>query len=286
MSPTAPTCPHCQAGLPEDLAATDGVTCPACGASLVDTPPATRLETLLPPTRVITGLQAPADATAVEPPADDHPTRLPGTSFLAPAQRPDELGRLGGYRVLGRIGAGGMGAVFRAEDPALRRVVALKGMGPEVAADPTAKARFVREARATAAVEHDHIVPIFQVSEDNGIPFLAMPLLRGESLSARLKAAGGPLPMFEAVRIGREVAEGLSAAHEKGLIHRDIKPSNVWLEGQRRRVKILDFGLVRESTAAGDETLTKEGSMIGTPAYMSPEQARGDPVDGRSDLFS
>jgi eukaryotic-like serine/threonine-protein kinase len=254
----------------------------------VDTPPASRLETLPPSTRVMSGFRTPPDATAIEPPADEHPTRPPGAGFLAPAERPDELGRLGGYRVLGRIGAGGMGVVFRAEDPALRRVVALKVMRPEVAADPTAKARFLREARATAAVEHDHIVPIFQVSEDRGIPFLAMPLLRGESLSARLKAAGGPLPLFEVVRIGREVAEGLAAAHEKGLIHRDIKPSNVWLEGNRRRVRILDFGLVRETTtgAAGDETLTREGSMIGTPAYMSPEQARGDPVDGRSDLFS
>src|SRR5262249_58904059 len=106
-------------------------------------------------------------------------------------------------RALGRRGAGGMGAVFQAEDPSLRRIVALKVMRPDVAADPTARARFLREARATAAVEHDHIVHIFQVNEENGIPYLTMPLLRGESLSARLKAAGGPSPVFEAARLAR-----------------------------------------------------------------------------------
>jgi eukaryotic-like serine/threonine-protein kinase len=289
MSPTTPTCPHCRAGLPADLPPTDGVQCPACGAALTDTPPASAIDTLAP-TRQMTGIHPPVgDPTTKLAPGDhESPTRPPGAWFLAPPQAPDEIGRLGPYRVLGRLGAGGMGAVFRAEDPSLRRIVALKVMRPDVAANPTAKARFLKEARATAAVEHDHIVHIFQVSEENGIPYLTMPLLRGESLSARLKAAGGPLPVFEAVRLARETAEGLAAAHEKGLIHRDVKPSNVWLEGSRRRVKILDFGLVRETAAAdpGDATLTKEGSMIGTPAYMSPEQARNDPVDGRSDLFS
>src|SRR5262249_29408326 len=288
MPPTTPTCPHCRAGLPADLPATDGVQCPTCGAALTDTPAASAIDTLAP-TRQMTGIRPPVvdPTTRLAPGDDESPTRPPGAWFLAPPQAPDEIGRLGPYRVLGRLGAGGMGAVFQAEDPSLRRIVALKVMRPDVAADPTARARFLREARATAAVEHDHIVHIFQVNEENGIPYLTMPLLRGESLSARLKAAGGPLPVFEAVRIARETAEGLAAAHEKGLIHRDVKPSNVWLEGSRRRVKILDFGLVREMAAdAGDSTLTKVGSMIGTPAYMSPEQARNDPVDGRSDLFS
>jgi eukaryotic-like serine/threonine-protein kinase len=289
MSPTTPTCPHCRAGLPTDLPSADGVHCPECGAALTDTPPASAIDTLAP-TRQMTGFRPPSGdaATSLAPGDDESPTRPPGAWFLAPPQAPDEIGRLGPYRVLGRLGAGGMGAVFRAEDPSLRRIIALKVMRPDVAADPTAKARFLKEARATAAVEHDHIVHIFQVSEENGIPYLTMPLLRGESLSARLKAAGGPLPVFEAVRIARETAEGLAAAHEKGLIHRDVKPSNVWLEGSRRRVKILDFGLVRETAAAdaGDSTLTKVGAMIGTPAYMSPEQARNDAVDGRSDLFS
>src|SRR6185295_15131845 len=123
------------------------------------------------------------------------------------------------------------------------------------------RARFIREARAAAAVEHDHIVPIFQIAEARGTAYLAMPLLRGESLSDSLKRSGVP-PIADAVRIGREIAEGLSAAHAAGMIHRDIKPGNVWLEGNRRRVRILDFGLARVTaeSAVGDQTLTREGA--------------------------
>jgi len=215
-------------------------------------------------------------------------------TFLSPARQPDEMGRLGEYRVLKVLGQGGMGVVFLAEDVRLGRRVALKTMRPEAAQMANAKQRFLREARGTAAIEHDHIIPIFQVGEENGVPYLAMPLLRGEPLDERLKRAGGkPLPVREIVRIGREIAEGLAAAHEQGLIHRDIKPANVWLEtpqGERgalapcSRVKILDFGLAR---AAGENTnLTQSGAIVGTPAYMAPEQARGEAVDPRCDLFS
>jgi WD40 repeat protein/predicted Ser/Thr protein kinase len=206
-------------------------------------------------------------------------------TFLSPARQPDEMGRLGEYRVLKVLGQGGMGVVFLAEDVRLGRRVALKTMRPEAAQMANAKQRFLREARGTAAIEHDHIIPIFQVGEENGVPFLAMPLLRGEPLDERLKRAGGkPLPVREIVRIGREIAEGLAAAHEQGLIHRDIKPANVWLEGERGRVKVLDFGLAR---AAGENTnLTQSGAIVGTPAYMAPEQARGEAIDPRCDLFS
>jgi serine/threonine protein kinase len=204
-------------------------------------------------------------------------------SFLAPAQSEDELGRLGDYRILEVLGAGGMGLVLRAEDTKLRRQVALKTMKAAIAESPTAKVRFTREAQATAALEHDHIVPIYQVGEDRGIPFIAMQYLRGESLHTRLQKLGKLAPA-EVVRIGKEVASGLAMAHEHDLTHRDIKPDNIWIETKTNRAKILDFGLV--SATAEDEGLTHSGTVLGTPRYMSPEQALGHPVDHRSDLFS
>jgi formylglycine-generating enzyme required for sulfatase activity/tRNA A-37 threonylcarbamoyl transferase component Bud32 len=203
--------------------------------------------------------------------------------FLAPAQQADELGRLGSYRVLKVLGAGGMGVVFQAEDATLKRKIALKAMLPSLAADESARQRFLREAQTAAAVEHDHIVPIYQVGEDRGVPFIAMPFLKGESLDKRLKREG-TLPIAEVARIGREAARGLAAAHAQGLVHRDIKPANLWLEGETGRVKILDFGLAK--AASGAVHLTQSGMILGTPAYMAPEQAGGQVPDPRSDLFS
>jgi hypothetical protein len=205
--------------------------------------------------------------------------------FLGTAQGPDEIGRLGGYRVLKRLGAGGMGIVYQAEDARLQRTIALKVMKPDVARNPTARERFLREARAAARVKSDHVVHIYQVGEDGGVPFLAMEFLEGASLDDWLKKGGGPTPE-QAVRIGREIALGLAEAHACGLIHRDVKPANVWLDSrQQGRVKLLDFGLAR-GCADGDPHLTDSGAIVGTPAYMSPEQGRGRPVDHRSDLFS
>jgi tRNA A-37 threonylcarbamoyl transferase component Bud32 len=203
--------------------------------------------------------------------------------FLAPAREPGELGRLGSYRVLRVLGAGGMGFVFEAEDPQLKRRIALKVMRPELAANEVARQRFLREAQAQAALEHDHIIPIYQVNTEGRVAFLAMPLLRGETLHARL-VRDKVLPTTEALRIAREIAEGLATAHEAGLIHRDIKPANIWLETERSRVKILDFGLARAD--ADDAHLTRTGTITGTPAYMAPEQAAGEKVDHRCDLFS
>ena len=205
-------------------------------------------------------------------------------AILAPPEQPDEIGRLGVYRVLSVLGKGGMGMVFRAEDPALRRVVALKIMLPELAKRGTAKDRFLREARMAATLEHDHVVTIHQVGEDRGIPFIAMSFLKGMSLDDWLKQRR-PLAMPQILRIGRETAKGLAAAHDRGLIHRDIKPANLWLDGSARgRVKILDFGLARAEKE--DVALTRSGQIIGTPQYMSPEQASGEKLDARSDLFS
>ncbi len=215
----------------------------------------------------------------VTPPPD-------GIAFLSPPQGAGELGRLNGYRILRLLGQGGMGMVFEAEDIRLKRRIALKAMKPEIAAKEEHRVRFLREAQTAAAVEHDFICPIYQVGEENGVPFIAMPFLKGEPLDMRLKRRK-KLPIAEAIRIVCEVAEGLAAAHKEGLIHRDIKPANIWLESLangRSRCRILDFGLAR--TITDDVHLTQSGAIMGTPAYMAPEQARARPVDHRADLFS
>ena len=218
--------------------------------------------------------------------APDSPGKTPSSElydFLAPPQNPDELGRLGPYRVIKVLGAGGMGVVFEAEDAALERRVALKAMLPTLASSSSARQRFLREARAAAAIENERIVQIYHVGEDRGVPFLVMPLLKGESLEDSINR-DCRLPVNDVLRIGREIAEALAAAHDRGLIHRDIKPANVWLEGARAHVKLLDFGLAR--AAETDAPLTQQGNIVGTPAFMAPEQATGGALDGRCDLFS
>lgn len=230
--------------------------------------------------------EPPVAAISANAPAGPAPTY----NFLAAARGPNELGWLGSFRILKELGAGGMGMVFLAEDPMLERRVALKVMRPELA-KPEQKQRFLREARAAAKVKHDHVVTIYQVGVEGDVPFLAMDLLEGESLDDWLKRGQKASPAV-VCRIGREVAEGLAAAHGQGLIHRDIKPGNLWLENlpgepgaspTRWRVKILDFGLARATQ--GQEQLTSQGVIVGTPAYASPEQFRGEP-EVRSDLFS
>jgi WD40 repeat protein len=203
-------------------------------------------------------------------------------ALLAPPQQPDEIGRLGPYRVLGVLGRGGMGVVYLADDPRLQRRVALKAMLPRAAAKPAAEQRFLREARAAAALSSEHIAHIYDVGAERGVLYLAMEHLQGCPLDRHL-ADGTPRPVAEILRIGRDVATGLAIAHEKGLIHRDIKPGNIWLEQGSGRCKLLDFGLAR---ANNDAQITQSGAIIGTPAYMAPEQARGESVDARADLFS
>lgn len=204
-------------------------------------------------------------------------------AFLAPAEQDDELGRLSEYRVLGVLGVGGMGIVFKAEDIRLGRPVALKVMRPAIAAKPKSRIRFLREARATATLSHDHVIQIYQVGEDQGVPFIAMQYLEGQSLQVAL-ARMTKLPAIDVARIGKEVALGLAAAHEKGLIHRDIKPDNIWIEVKTGRAKILDFGLARDLTS--DAGITQSGTILGTPRYMAPEQVTGENIDHRADLFS
>ena len=189
---------------------------------------------------------------------------------------------LGDYRLAEILGRGGMGVVYRAEDQLLGREVAVKVIRHSASKKAEVKERFLREARATGRIDHENVVTVHQVGEDKGVVFIAMPLLRGESLAAKLKREQR-LPESEVLEIGRQVAAGLSAAFEHRLTHRDVKPDNIWLS-RDGKVKLLDFGLVADNDESTN--LTHSGTIVGTPRYMSPEQAAGDAVDHRSDLFS
>jgi serine/threonine protein kinase len=273
--------------------------CEACRAAveqLSDEPASAGNQTM-----VAVETPPPQDATRIRPEGGGPST--PGSSparsrlpYLAPPERDDELGRLAHYRVLKYrilkvLGEGGMGVVFKAEDLHLERVVALKVMKPRADMEDDFEQRFLREARATAALRSDHIVTIFEVNKDRNVFFLAMEFLQGESLENWL-ARGQRPSVTHTIRIAREIALGLATAHAKGLIHRDIKPANIWLEqfpvtqpgAPPYRVKILDFGLARKHN--DDQHLTQAGYIVGTPAYMAPEQAHGEEVDQRCDLFS
>ncbi|HJT75869.1 MAG TPA: serine/threonine-protein kinase [Gemmataceae bacterium] len=203
--------------------------------------------------------------------------------FLAPAEQPGSLGRLGHFEVVQVIGRGGMGVVLKGLDECLERHVALKVLDPQLAHNDTAHKRFCREARAAASITHEHVVAVHEVDEDekSGLPYLVMQLVEGESLQDRLDR-DGPLPLKDILRIGMQTAAGLSAAHAHGLIHRDIKPANILLE-DGKNVRLTDFGLAR---AYDDVRLTQSGFLAGTPLYMSPEQALGQELDPRTDLFS
>jgi len=194
--------------------------------------------------------------------------------------------QLGIFRIDRRIGGGGMGVIYEAEDTSLHRRVALKVIRPEIAGGTT-RERFLREARAAAKFDHPHVVPVHQAGEENGILYLAMPLLEGETLDALLDRQGA-LSLEEVVRIGRELVTGLAAAHGAGLLHRDLKPGNIWLQrhpDHSGTVRILDFGLA-QFREQNEPQLTRPGGMVGTPGYMSPEQINSEEMDARSDLFA
>lgn len=202
--------------------------------------------------------------------------------LLAPTDDPQMLGRLGPYEVSGIIGAGGMGIVLKGWDKSLNRVVAIKIMSPHLATSGVAKARFLREAQAAAGIVHPNVIDIYGVAEHESIPYLVMPYVRGHSLQKRVQEQGA-LPTEDLVRIGLQIASGLAAAHAQGIIHRDIKPANILVGDGIDRIVITDFGLAR---TVDDASLTRSGTVAGTPQYMSPEQARGERIDERSDLFS
>ena len=232
---------------------------------------------------------AAGDDTRTAPLTPDDPTRTGGgpaepdaldLSFLDPPREPGHLGRLDQYEIISVVGRGGMGVVFKAHDESLDRIVAIKVLAPQYAANGAARKRFIREAKAVAAVVDEHVVAVHEVDEQ--VPYLVMQFVAGTSLQDRLDRAG-PLKVTEVLRIGTQIAHGLAAAHKQGVVHRDIKPSNILLENGVERVKISDFGLAR---MVDDASVTQSGVIAGTPLFMSPEQARGEAADPRSDLFS
>ena len=215
-------------------------------------------------------------------PADHLPPLPVDLSFLEDPAHPEMLGRIGRYDVEALIGRGGMGVVLRAYDSDLHRSVAIKVMAPEWAASIAARRRFAREAQAAASVAHENVVPIYNVEAEAKQPFLVMQYVPGTTLQSWV-TSNGPPDVATILRVAGQLAEGLSAAHHRGLVHRDVKPGNVLVGKNIDRVWITDFGLAR---AADSMTLTRTGVIAGTPHYMSPEQARGEAIDHRSDLFS
>jgi serine/threonine protein kinase/formylglycine-generating enzyme required for sulfatase activity len=227
---------------------------------------------------VLAQFQSPKSETQAEPTG----ARDDSLAFLTASARPGFLGRLGPYEIQAVIGKGGFGIVLKAFDERLHRVVAIKVLTNTFAANGAARKRFIREARAAAAVKNEHVVGIHDVQEEGQPPYLVMEYIEGVSLQDKLDKAGA-VGVKEILRISTQIAEGLAAAHKQGLVHRDIKPANILLENGVERVKITDFGLAR---AVDDASVTQSGTVAGTPMYMSPEQAEGLPIDHRSDLFS
>jgi eukaryotic-like serine/threonine-protein kinase len=256
-------CPVCQGRL-ERLAAADEASPESCRrlADRADEPEAALRE-------AIEGLKGEGRTAAWEPPD------------LGAGPDP-VFERLGPYEVVEVLGRGGNGVVLKAFDPALHRFVAIKVLHAHLATSPAARKRFAREGRAVAAVSHEHVVAVHGVDEQDGVPYLVMEYVSGISLQERLDR-DAPLELTQVLRIGVQAARGLAAAHAQGLIHRDVKPANILLEKGVERVKLTDFGLAR---AADDASLTQSGVLAGTPQYMAPEQARGEPLDHRADLFS
>jgi hypothetical protein len=260
---------------------------------LGDQPAAAPLEFAPPSLDITTVVDPTADrkAPGAAVPEQDQPTRHqeldeyeqpPTLEFLEPSSEPGSLGRLGHHEVLEVLGRGGYGLVVRAFDETLHRVVAIKMLDPLLASTSPARKRFLREARAAARIRHGNVVQIYAV-EERPLPYLVMEYIPGQTLQQKHEQ-NGPLEVADVLRIGAQVARGLAAAHEGGLIHRDIKPANILLEGgSEQKVKITDFGLAR---AADDASLTRSGAIAGTPLYMAPEQVNGGPLDHRTDMFS
>ncbi|MEM8667697.1 MAG: protein kinase [Planctomycetota bacterium] len=210
------------------------------------------------------------------------PTEFTLPEFLDPPKRDGEIARMGPYRILGQLGRGGMGEVLHARDARLNRDVALKFMNTKIPLTKTSRRKFVEEARSMAAVHHDNVATIFEVGIHRSMPFIAMELLKGKPLNVLIKEKQR-FDYREVLKIAKEVCKGLSAAHENGIVHRDVKPGNIWIEEPSGRAKILDFGL---AIANVNPDGSPRGAAVGSPGYLAPEQARNDPVDDRTDLYS
>lgn len=201
---------------------------------------------------------------------------------FGPSDDPGSVGRIGNYEIIGMIGSGGMGVVLKAREKSLERIVAIKALLPHLMEVDSCRQRFQREAKAAAALNHPGIVPIYRVDQFNGMPYFVMPYEIGPSLQQRIESEG-PLSIQESLRVTSQIAAALSVAHQSGLVHRDIKPSNILLAPGTERALLTDFGLAQ---ATEEVSLTQTGILSGTPPFMSPEQARGESIDHRSDLFS
>jgi serine/threonine protein kinase len=269
------TCPHCRLRLTE-LSRADGdpLVREACETLREEGEPT--LEHVDGPASIVVSVEP---LLGEDTPIDCETVSL---DFLEPPTHPELLGRIGRYDVERLVGAGGMGVVLKAYDTELHRVVAIKILLPHLATSSAARRRFAREAKAAAAVMHEHVIPIYNVESDGQLPYLVMQFVPGHSLQTRVDEQG-PLEIKEVLRIARQAAAGLAAAHAQGVVHRDVKPANILLEDSIDRVLISDFGLAR---TVDDATLTRSGVVAGTPHYMSPEQASGQDVDQRTDLFS
>jgi WD40 repeat protein len=280
------SCTSCQIRIEKIAAAGSGVLEAARGAGKDDSPDAT--SAFWPAVaRIEREIRSPVQslaATRSDPTLDALPASERAFAFLDPSDEPEYLGQIDRFRIVELVGRGGMGMVFRAYDACLQRTVAIKVLDPQYAKNELARTRFIREARAAAGLAHENVVIIHHVEciEETDLSFIVMQYVKGRSLQDRLDE-GGPIPVREAVRIAAATAAGLAAAHANGLIHRDIKPGNILIEQGSGRVLLTDFGLARLTE---DVKLTQTGFVAGTPLYMSPEQARGEEVDHRSDLFS
>jgi serine/threonine protein kinase len=238
-------------------------------------------------------MERPAFEVAAKLIAGDNSNASPKSPLLAGT-------KLGRFRILDKLGGGGMGVVYKAEDTRLQRSVALKFLPPDLTGDPLALERFQREAHAASALNHPNICTIYDTDEIAGQPFISMELLEGQTLEQRI--GGKPLPVEELMKFGIQILNGLEAAHTRGILHRDIKPSNIFVT-PRGEAKILDFGLAKlqgsdhsdaspavpgnpQSTQATNLSLSLTGVAMGTAGYMSPEQVRGEKLDARTDLFS
>jgi serine/threonine protein kinase/HAMP domain-containing protein len=224
------------------------------------------------------------DRTRIVPPSMLTSTGIGFTGGLRPPEAGAALEQVGRYQIQGRLGEGAMAVVYKAFDPSINRTLAIKFLRPQLCIDDEYRSRFLREARAAGNLSHNNIATIYDVGEVEGQPYIAMELLDGEPLDD-IMDKGTTLPMREVLEIGIQLARALDYAHSRGVIHRDIKPSNLVRLKGTRNIKVTDFGIAHIETREGAQQ-TRMGSVLGTPQYMSPEQALGQTVDGRSDLFS